>query len=690
MQTGACPIEVTRTFTVIDNCDNETSHAQTIYIDDTTAPAFTAPANFTVEGCGTDAITGWTFSTSAVDITASYTDSLSVTEACGVKSVSYTDVQTGACPIEVTRTFTVIDNCDNETSHAQTIYIDDTTAPAFTAPANFTVEGCGTDAITGWTFSTSAVDITASYTDSLSVTEACGVKSVSYTDVQTGACPIEVTRTFTVIDNCDNETSHAQTIYIDDTTAPAFTAPANFTVEGCGTDAITGWTFSTSAVDITASYTDSLSVTEACGVKSVSYTDVQTGACPIEVTRTFTVIDNCDNETSHAQTIYIDDTTAPAFTAPANFTVEGCGTDAITGWTFSTSAVDITASYTDSLSVTEACGVKSVSYTDVQTGACPIEVTRTFTVIDNCDNETSHAQTIYIDDTTAPAFTAPEDFTVEGCGTDAITGWTFSTSAVDITASYTDSLSVTEACGVKSVSYTDVQTGACPIEVTRTFTVIDNCDNKTSHAQTIYIDDTTAPAFTAPEDFTVEGCGTDAITGWTFSTSAVDITASYTDSLSVTEACGVKSVSYTDVQTGACPIEVTRTFTVIDNCDNETSHAQTIYIDDTTAPVFTAPEDFTVEGCGTDAITGWTFSTSAVDITASYTDSLSVTEACGVKSVSYTDVQTGACPIEVTRTFTVIDNCDNETCGTDAITGWTFSTSAVDITASYTDSLSIN
>ena len=83
--------------------------------------------------------------------------------------------------------------------------------------------------------------------------------------------------------------------------------------------------------------------------------------------------------------LFIDDTTAPAFTAPANFTVEGCGTEAITGWTFSTSAVDITASYTDSLSVTEACGVKSVSYTDVQTVLAQSKCTFT----DNCDNETS-------------------------------------------------------------------------------------------------------------------------------------------------------------------------------------------------------------------------------------------------------------------------------------------------------------
>ncbi|WP_372653508.1 hypothetical protein, partial [Draconibacterium sp.] len=49
--------------------------------------------------------------------------------------------------------------------------------------------------------------------------------------------------------------------------------------------------------------------------------------------------------------VIVDDTTAPAFTAPADFTVEGCGTGAITGWAFSTSAVDITTSYSDSLSV---------------------------------------------------------------------------------------------------------------------------------------------------------------------------------------------------------------------------------------------------------------------------------------------------------------------------------------------------
>src|SRR5438445_7746035 len=107
-----------------------------------------------------------------------------------------------------------------------------------------------------------------------------------------------------------------QTIEVNDTIAPSLTAPANKTgashVEGCDTSAITGLTYSESAVTITAAQltTAGGSASDACGLSSIAYQDSKTGSCPIVVTRTFTAKDLCLNTTIKTQTIEVDDTTA--------------------------------------------------------------------------------------------------------------------------------------------------------------------------------------------------------------------------------------------------------------------------------------------------------------------------------------------------------------------------------------------
>src|SRR5439155_16996732 len=142
----------------------------------------------------------------------------------------------------------------------------------------------------------------------------CGISSITYQDSKTGSCPIVVTRPFTAKDVCLNTTIMAQTIGVDDTIAPSLTAPANKTgatyVEGCDTSAITGLTYSESAVTITGAQLSTAggSASDACGLSSITYKDSKSGSCPIVVTRTFTAKDLCLNTTIKIQTIEVDDT----------------------------------------------------------------------------------------------------------------------------------------------------------------------------------------------------------------------------------------------------------------------------------------------------------------------------------------------------------------------------------------------
>ena len=140
---------ITRTFTVIDSCDNSATCDQVFNIDDTTDPTITCPAGTTYEACTTAdiaALTTLPFTTAQATITLAQLTAAGGTagDNCAVKEINYVDSQSGTCPIVITRTFTVIDSCDNSATCDQVFNIDDTTDPTITCPAGTTYEACTT------------------------------------------------------------------------------------------------------------------------------------------------------------------------------------------------------------------------------------------------------------------------------------------------------------------------------------------------------------------------------------------------------------------------------------------------------------------------------------------------------------------------------------------------------------------
>src|SRR5207249_3555639 len=192
------------------------------------------------------------------------------------------------------------------------------------------VEGCDTSAISGLTYSETAVTITAAQLSTAggSASDACGLSSITYQDSKTGSCPVVETRPFTAKDVSLNTTSYAQTIEVDATPTRRSSELANKTgvnhVEGCDTSAISGLTYSETAVTITAAQLSTAggSASDTCGLSSITYQDSKTGSCPIVVTRTFTAKDLCLNTTSKTQTIEIEDAITPTLTPPADKTSE--------------------------------------------------------------------------------------------------------------------------------------------------------------------------------------------------------------------------------------------------------------------------------------------------------------------------------------------------------------------------------
>ena len=190
---GTCGGTIIRTWTYTDNCGNADSQTQTITVLDNIAPVIIGlPADVTVECVGD---VPW-----MVDL--SWTDNCD-----GNGTVTGTDVSDGlSCPETITRTWTYTDACGNAATVSQTIIVDDTTPPTASNPASISVPG--------------ALDVPLP--DPLVVTneaDNCTLNPVVawVSDVSDGnVCNLEeITRTYSVTDDCGNQTLVTQIIIIN-------------------------------------------------------------------------------------------------------------------------------------------------------------------------------------------------------------------------------------------------------------------------------------------------------------------------------------------------------------------------------------------------------------------------------------------------------------------------------------------
>ena len=197
---------MTVTFTISDACGNEASCSADIIIQDTEAPTITScPADLVLE-CGDDYATNidnWLAEAKAL-LESTSTDECEngpLTATNNYVSGTLPDV---ICPDEnggLTITFTVRDNCGNETSCDANITIRDTEAPTILdVPADLTV---------------SCIEAVPEMED-LNWTDACtGDGLVSGVEVKDNEeSPSLITRTWTFADACGNSTSVSQTIQI--------------------------------------------------------------------------------------------------------------------------------------------------------------------------------------------------------------------------------------------------------------------------------------------------------------------------------------------------------------------------------------------------------------------------------------------------------------------------------------------
>ena len=263
-------------------------------------------------------------------------------------------------------------------------------------------------------------------------------------------------------------------------------------------------------------------------------------------------------------------------------------------------------------------------------------ITRTFTATDDANNSSQAVQVITVEDTTAPDFlTVPADITIE-C------------SAADLEAVLSENATAGDLCGPVVVEYVNEYSLTDALgnyTVTRTFTATDDAGNFSTAVQVVTVEDTTAPDFTyVPADLTIE-CSAEELEAVLSENAAADdlcgpVVVEYVNEYSLTDALG----NYT----------VTRTFTATDDAGNFSTAVQVVTVEDTTAPVLTIPEDYTVE-CSDEIVL----------------DEASATDNCGEIMIDLVEVVTpgnATGNYVIVRTFTATDDAGNATTLTQTIT----------------------
>ncbi|MFK8009738.1 MAG: Ig-like domain-containing protein [Saprospiraceae bacterium] len=596
--TTGCPYTIIRKWIAVDDCQNADSVIQVITVEDTIDPVFAnIPGDVTVE-C--DAIP------TAASVTASDNCDPNV-------GVVFSEIIGNGCPYTITRKWLATDNCGNADSVIQVITVEDNTFPVLTGVPNDETVEC--DAIPA------PANVTA--------TDLClGDVPVLFEEVTNNGCPYTITRTWSAIDLCNNMVIEQQTITVEDNTLPTLLGvPFDITVEcnaipdtaivtandnciptveiiftenisnGCPFIISRTWTaidscgntFSQSQ-NITVEDNEfpsligvpddvtvncelipdpaNVTVTDGCWNNLTAVlNEVTSSGCPYTITRIWIATDSCGNSTSATQIVTVEDEEGPVVeTPPADITLD-CG-DPIPP------AVELTA--TDNCSGEEEDGiyiVEDIDFSEEITGECPIVITRTWTAYDECDNESTVSQTITIEDTTAPTvFNIPNDLTLD-CGETPDTQMVVATDDCD-----------TDLDMVFEEIYSDT-TCQNTFKITRIWTFTDNCGNEISYTQNIQIQDTIAPVFAGvPADMMIPCDSIPEV-----------VTPIATDN------CSDVIVTFIEAEIPGDCIDLrlmTRTWTAVDACGNESSVSQNIIFNNCSpdAILTIAPANVVCEG----------------------------------------------------------------------------------------------
>ena len=441
-ESDECVYTILRCWIAEDACGNIATLGQEITVTDETAPEFIdAPEDFELN-CNDDV-------PAAPELLA--TDNCDEVLDYDFDEVTLID----GCLVQIIRTWTATDDCENVAEHVQTITIVDDEAPVIA------------DFPTQIVLSCEEVD---DYT--IEASDNCGEVSITYHDqTQSGGCLGWLVRTWKATDDCGNESTAVQYIQIIDNTPP--------TIVGAGEDMIV-------ECDAVPAIPEVVALDNCDGPVSLSFDEsILQGECEANYTIvwTWTAIDYCENVTVVVKTVEVVDSTAPEFSFVAPNAEISCD-DEIPAAAYE--ANDICSSFEVTVTETFEEGNCAANYT----------LTRTYTAIDACGNTAIETQTIVVSDFTPPVFVfVPDDLTLECPETAEVALATATDNCSSVEVVYSDEIAYDD-CGFATI--------------TRTFTATDACGNTATAVQVIETVDTQAPELVGvPEAELVLDCTAD-------------------------------------------------------------------------------------------------------------------------------------------------------------------------------------
>ncbi|MBO7134222.1 MAG: hypothetical protein J6W06_08705, partial [Bacteroidales bacterium] len=287
--------------TVTDAARCTATASTTLNDGDNEAPQLTGtwPANILGQGnCLADADLNGLYSTTQVQ--ALYEDDSEIT-------VTTNDATTGDnCSWTITRTYTIADACGNSTANTMSVSGSDNTAPVITGTMpTKNVDGCNENLTTIYPAKTTVAELISEATalgGSLSISDNCSSEdelSLSSTESSTGTCPVVVTRTYTITDNCGSSATLSQTINVN---------VADFTLPGNGSSTVACIDLATEPTPPTVNDNCGTVLSPSDAVEGGTYTD-----CEGTKTYTYTYTD-CAGHTKdwvYTYTIEREDFTMP-------------------------------------------------------------------------------------------------------------------------------------------------------------------------------------------------------------------------------------------------------------------------------------------------------------------------------------------------------------------------------------------
>jgi gliding motility-associated-like protein len=528
---AACPETITRIYSVTDACGNTINVTHTILITDPFSPTASNPAPISVE-CIADV--------PAQNITV-VTDEA---DNQGIPVVAWvSDISNGAtCPEIITRTYSVTDLCNNQILVTQTITVNDVTAPTGTAPANVTVE-CINDV--------PPVPLAVSFVITDAIDNCTAVPTLDWVgDVSDGnTCPETITRTFSITDDCGNQTLVNQLIIVNDIIAPTASNPAPVNVE-CILDV--------PAANITVVTNEADNCTAVPTVAWVS--DVSdNGTCPETITRTYSVTDDCGNQTLVTQTIIVNDVTNPTASNPSAITVVSAAAVPLPDPTV---VIDETDNCTTNPIVTWVSDVSNGNVCNNE------QITRTYSVTDDCGNSISVTQLINITAVYPTVFAGPDQLV---CYNESVTltgTYSPASTVISWTAPVVDGVSFTPQVGTNTYTLTANNYGCI---ATDNLTVIVN----------------PIPAVSFTPDIT-EGCDPLNVSFTNTSSSGLALTNCVWTMGDGTVLNGCGNINYTYNTPGIFTVGLTSTDA--NGCTNSISYPNLIFVDQQPVADFTASD----------------------------------------------------------------------------------------------------